>query len=155
MGYVDLHYLLGTYADKQAQLEKASLVQLRDHVLDQHYNTFLSSVADFSDKENDTRGHGKRVPYIGWFWRFVTFSDPTSIPIGDCGEFVGFMENNKWDYPQRNLTHAEFAHVIALIDSAMTEGNKGGSLADIWAARDAKLSELWDYMQTLNVGGMD
>jgi hypothetical protein len=48
------------------------------------------------------RETGKAVPYIGWFWRSVDFDRP--ISFGDCGVFVGFMENNKWGYPEYDLT---------------------------------------------------
>ena len=42
-------------------------------------------------------GVGKAIPYIGWFWREVMF-DNVTLCLGDCGEFIGFMENNKWGY---------------------------------------------------------
>ncbi|GAG80631.1 unnamed protein product, partial [marine sediment metagenome] len=47
-----------------------------------------------------TEDSGKIVPYIGWFWRVVPFNEKKltlgSIPSG----FIGFMENNKWDYDE-------------------------------------------------------
>ena len=57
---------------------------------------------------------GKLVPYIGWFWRNVNFNadyvhlgivPPMYVDDPDYFEHnptpkVGFMENNKWDYPE-------------------------------------------------------
>lgn len=61
------------------------------------------------------------------------------------------MANNKWDYPERTTTPEEFAAIMALIDAAMVENGRGGILADIVKAVNAKLDELWDYLQTLKV----
>ena len=134
----------GNYAERKAKLASLPREWLEAAILDGKYNEFLSSRAD--DKDS------KRVPYIGWFWRHITFSDTARIPIGDCGEFVGFMANNKWDYPERWLSESEAAHVIAIIDEAMRLNQQGGNLAEIEASTNAKLRELWEYMQTLSVG---
>lgn len=136
-------YLTGTYDEKRAQLSSQSRESLEAAILDNHYNAFLSDRADFGEKEADPRGHGKRLPYVGWFWRRVGFSNPKTIPIGNCGEFVGFMENNKWDYPQRWLTEAEAAEVIAIIDAAMAAKTQEDA--------NRELARIWDYMQTLVV----
>jgi len=81
---------------------------------------------------------GKSFPCIGWFWRTVDFDAPDYsfgiIPAGtpeftissthgpdEHGprrpkRFVGFMENNKWDYPYtRTLTADEWAECKRLI----------------------------------------
>lgn len=135
----------GTYAERKAALAAMPREQLEASILDGQYNNFLSSRADDEDD--------KRIPYIGWFWRYIQFSNPTSIPIGDCGEFIGFMANNKWDHPERYLTLEESEKVIAIIDEAIRLSQQGGILADIEAATNAKLRELWDYMQTLAIEG--
>lgn len=137
----------GTYMERKASLAAASREWLEAAILDETYNRFLSSVADFAEGDGD----GKRVPYIGWFWRHITFSQPTHIPIGDCGEFIGFMANNKWDHPERKLTADEANRVISIIDDAMQANNAGGCVDKIVAKRDAILRELWDYMQTLKI----
>lgn len=93
-------------AERKASLASKSKEWLEAAILDGEYNDFIRQRAD-----NDGEDHGKRIPYIGWFWRHIEFSQPTSIPIGDCGEFIGFMANNKWDYPERCLTEDEAAHV--------------------------------------------
>lgn len=76
----------------------------------------------------------KIVPYIGWFWRSVDFDAPAYsfgvIPAGtpaytmsdgngtesygprSDAPCVGFMENNKWDYPYtRETTTEEWADI--------------------------------------------
>lgn len=142
----------GTYAERKAKLESMPREWLEAAILDSEYNSFIAERADFPpDSNEDERGHGKRVPYIGWFWRHIEFSNLTGIPIGQCGNFVGFMANNKWDYPERTLTAEEGAHVVAIIDEAMRLNQKGGELSKIAAETNSKLGELWDYMQTLSV----
>lgn len=133
----------GTYAERKAKLANMPREWLEAAILDEQYNSFLSKRADDGDL--------KRLPYIGWFWRHIEFSAPTSIPIGNCGQFVGFMANNKWDYPSRHLTSDEAAHVIAIVDEAMLLSQQGGIVAEIKTSTNAKLREIWDYMQTLVV----
>lgn len=137
--------LRGSYSDIIKTLEACPKYILENMIIDEHYNSFLSSCADSTD------GCEKRVPYIGWFWRKVEFSHPDQIPIGDCGSFIGFMVNNKWDYPERYLTSEEAEQVITLIDQAIEAANQGGMLDKILKSRDNKLQELWDYMQTLTI----
>jgi hypothetical protein len=145
--------LRGTYDERRARLEAASRDWLEAAILDAEYNDFLRSRADFRDQDPDdnVRGHGKRLPYIGWFWRHIEFSDLTRIPIGDCGDFVGFMANNKWNYPERYMTEDEARGAIAIIDEAMRLNQQGGSLGEITDTTNTKLAELWDYVQTLAV----
>lgn len=106
------------------------------------YNAFCSENAD---TDNPDCPHGKAIPYLGWYWRGIDFNGP--IPIGECTHpeesvpFVGFMVNNKWGYPERNLTEGERLQVIAYLDKAMESEGEG---------KDTALQELWDYMQTLN-----
>lgn len=58
----------------------------------------------------------KAVPYIGWFWREVDFDAPTYTFGILPGEFKGFMENNKWDYPYtRPTTPDEWAEITSLL----------------------------------------
>lgn len=144
-------FLRGTYKERKERLEQASPEFLRAAVLDSEYNDFLSSRADFKDGDTDPHGSGKRIPYIGWFWRHIEFHDLTGIPIGDCGEFIGFMANNKWDYSERCLTLEEGEKVMEIIDEAMRLSQQGGNLDEIVKNTDDKLDELWGYMQTLKV----
>lgn len=139
------------YAERKAFLESRSKEWLEASILDQEYNSFLGKYADYDEDEYDPRGHGKRLPYIGWYWRSVQFSVPTLIPIGHCGDFIGFMENNKWDYPSRYLTEEEAMKLIQIIDEAKAIWEGGGNLAEMIAGRNAKLDEIWEFMQSLKI----
>lgn len=121
------------------------------------YNGFLSDWADFKShlerdqKRSKETGRDKRIPYIGWFWRRVNFFDRI-ITIGEGEDgFVGFMENNKWDYPQRDLTEAEFDAVVAIIDEAREAMSQGGLLSKMIDNAEAAFDKLYDYMQKLEV----
>lgn len=137
-----------SFADFEAHLREADHDRLAAVAANTLLNDWCGDVADYS--ENDKRGSGKRLPYIGWYWRSVDFA-AKSIPVGDCGEFIGFMENNKWGYSERDLTPDEADHAIALLWKAREESNRGGLVSDLYDARDAVLTELWDWMQTLTV----
>ena len=141
--------LRGNYEERRAKLSAMEREYLEATVLDGEYNDFLSHRADYPDGERE-HGRGKRLPYIGWFWRHVCFSSGR-VSVGDCGQFVGFMENNKWDYPERELTPDEFAGLMAIIDAAMRLSEQGGELSRIVKETNDKLGEVWDYMQTIRV----
>lgn len=144
--------LRGSYATRKYKLSTAPREYLEASILDAEYNDFLRPRSDYKDGETDIHGgHGKRLPYIGWYWRHVTFHDLTTIQIGNCGPFVGFMPNNKWDYPQRMMTEDEGKRVMEIIDEAMKIDEEGGDVAKINEKVKAKLDELWVYMQTLKI----
>jgi hypothetical protein len=86
-----------------------------------------------SDEALQVKG-GKAVPYIGWYWRQVDFDSP--ISFGDCGEFVGFLENNKWGYPEFTLTPEQDAEV------------KTGLRELVAAPTYGKCRAFWDRVQT-------
>lgn len=69
---------------------------------DDDLNEFISKLSEDGDMENiippgSLGGSGKLIPYIGWYWRRIDFDN---ITLGDCGSFIGFMGNNKWDYKE-------------------------------------------------------
>lgn len=141
-------------SEKLLKYEKEDLVHL---LVNTRYNQFVSNLANYDDDEkpqdptlSSGTTYGKRVPYIGWFWRNVDFSRK-ELPIGDTGEFIGFIANNKWDYPQRLLTEGEANKVIEIIELAMREDEKGGSVKEIREKTRAELEKLWGYLQTLKV----
>lgn len=140
----------GTYEQRKAKLAGLSKAHLEAVVLDSEYNEFLRDRADYGESEKHERPVNKRIPYIGWFWRHLEFHAGT-LPIGDCGGFIGFMANNKWEYPQRDLTTGEFIAVMAVIDEAMRLNEEGGDLRDIVGSTNAKLEELWPLLQTFKV----
>lgn len=75
---------------------------------------------------------GKPVPFIGWFWRTVDFDRlgrqtfgviPAGTLDGDDQNdkpLVGFMQNNKWDYPEIQPTEQEWADTRAAVEKALT-----------------------------------
>lgn len=79
---------------------------------------------------------GKCIPYIGWFWRTVEFDCTTYsfgvIPAGSGGgkdsfdaktkcHQVGFMENNKWDYPYVDADEKKWEKIKKLLIKALNE----------------------------------
>lgn len=147
----NLYWVLrGTYSERKEQLSSRPKEWLEAAILDSEYNRFLSLHADYDKHDWGKHDCGKRLPYIGWYWRHIEFSGD-QIPIGDCDEFIGFMANNKWDYPERYLTQEEKDHVMSIIDEAMRLSSQGGLGSEIISNTEAKLDELWDYMQTLTI----
>ena len=82
-------------------------------------------------------GTGKLFPYVGWFWRAVSWDngcqrgyklyipsdsaeryDPDAIP-GDEPQFIGFMENNKWDYEEGRCTADSFRTIRKAFEAAV------------------------------------
>lgn len=133
-------------------LVKKGAEALAVEIINSKLNRLVGGYADYDQDEDDANEHGKRVPYIGWYWRSVDFASPEPyIPIGHCGEFVGFMENNKWDYPQRSLEPDEVAQVLTIVTEAYKLDRSGGTLADITKNTKNKLAELWPLLQTFEI----
>lgn len=101
-------------------------------------------IAALCNDEQLTSSDEKPIPYIGWWWRMVDFNSPyyefgvvptgtpaatmhngdTVTPIGPFSEndYIGFMENNKWDYPYSRKTEPdEWAELKRLLEVAVTE----------------------------------
>ena len=83
-------------------------------------------------------GTGKLFPYIGWFWRSVEWdqgcdkgyslyipsnSAPGYDPdmLGDEPDFIGFMENNKWEYATRRCTADAFRLIRRTFEAAVLD----------------------------------
>lgn len=139
---------------KLSSYKKEDLIHL---LINERYNQFVSDHADYADGENPVdetiengKDHGKRVPYVGWYWRHTDFSR-RKISIGNCGEFIGIMENNKWGYPERFLTEEEANKVIEIIELAKDKSEEGGSLGEIVKNTNRELEKLWPYFQTLKI----
>jgi len=121
--------------------------QLVDELVNNALNDFIAEHDKWGDDERDPYGHGKRIPYIGWFWRSVDFANEY-YTIGDCGEFIGFMENNKWGYASRRLTPDESKRVTKIVLAAYTASREGGILSDIIKNTYKKIDKLWPLLQT-------
>jgi hypothetical protein len=131
-------------------LMKSLQEKTKDQLVNEAFNAFVANYADFDKDEEAKYGRDKRVPYIGWFWRYTDFVNKR-ISIGDCGKFIGVMENNKWDYPSRDMTEAESDTFIVYIDRAHDEVHKGGDIAVIQNNVNTVFNELWTWFQTLEV----
>lgn len=136
--------------EKLKQTEKDDLIAL---LINERYNNFLSRWADLAENEepfNKNIENGKRIPYMGWFWRSLYFYKK-EIPIGfsDDSDYIGFMASNKWGYPERNLTESEFNQVIEIIDEAMRNNEKGGELSKIREETCKSLEKLYPLIQSL------
>lgn len=142
--------LRGTYAERKNAVAGWDRALIEACIIDGEYNDFLRSRSDYGDGDADKHGHGKRLPYIGWYWRHLPFASG-ALPLGNCGSYIGFMANNKWGYDERDTTAEEFASIMVIIDEAMRLNEQGGDLSKIVERTHAKLDELWDYLQTLEV----
>jgi len=151
MNDTDLYWRLrGSYSDKKDQLSKEPREWLEATILDDQYNDFLRSRSDADEKDDDYADilNGKRIPYMGWFWRHLEFSDG-HLPLGFDQGYVGFMANNKWDHHERNTTPEEFSKIMGFIDDAMVAEQRGGELRSIESDVRSHLKLLRDYLQTL------
>lgn len=112
-------------------------------------NAWCSEWADDNDDRDSVlgrlfvNGSGKRIPYIGWFWRDVDFTSGRGADIADCGDFIGICQNNKWGYDQRSLTDDEMGVLIDMLDQTHAAVEAGSDDAD------AKFAAVWDWFQTL------
>lgn len=141
----------------KAKLLAADHADLVAMAINTRYNGFVGDLADFKDDERPqdlsfiySHEGGKRIPYVGWYWRSTDFSSKR-IAIGNCGDFIGVMENNKWDYPSRYLTESEADQVIAIIDAAMQADGAGGQLSQIMANTRREIEKLWPLFQTFTI----
>jgi hypothetical protein len=107
------------------------------------------SIRELCDEEQyQVRGletTGKCIPYIGWYWREVDFAQPFYLGyvlMGadafwgiKCDGFAGFMENNKWGYPERKVTSKQQKEIRKLLEIAvLTPSNN-------------TLQKVFDYIQ--------
>jgi len=120
----------------------------KEQLVNDLYNICVGDIAnyDHDEKTMDKHGYGKRIPYIGWFWRNTDFVDK-DITIGYCGNFVGIMENNKWGYAERRMTIEEVDKFIEYLEKGFSERGKDKAAAEV------VYNELWDWFQTLRNTG--
>ncbi len=78
---------------------------------------------------------GKAVPYVGWLWRQVDFDAfEHGYRVGifpDCKEgdefcpgFIGFMQNNKWDYSYIEALPDDCKEIRRLMEIALEVNEK-------------------------------
>ena len=100
-------------------------------------NEMIDQVQEKFEHMND----GKPIPYIGWYWRNVDFNDP--VTLGDCGMFIGFMENNKWDYPEWTISKIQDAAIKAMLQVLDPDSD----------TIEKDIVDLYDYIQTCSPTG--
>jgi hypothetical protein len=89
------------------------------------------------------------IPYMGLFWRDCDFVNK-EIHIGiDTEGKIGIMENNKWGYPEREMTEIEVDKFIELINRLLAVDH--GFRDDITFYRNRRLDELRKWVQGLNI----
>ena len=117
--------------------------QHKDILVNELYNNYIRNMAD-----NDKKPYNKVIPYIGWFWIDCNFVDKL-ITIENCGDFIGIMENNEWNYPERVLTKSEVNKFIELLDKVMAVNHGSGDIILFYKSK--RLDDLWSWMQTLTI----
>lgn len=127
----------------------------KEELINDLYNYRISSLADFNadSKHFDDTNTGKRIPYIGWFWRDADFVGK-QISIGRTGNgYIGVMENNKWGYPERLMTEQEVSMFVDYLEQAFLERCKGRSVSQMIANSEKMFAEMRKWFQSLMVEG--
>lgn len=126
------------------KLKKAELINMV-------YNNWIGDYCDTPFNDDEGIENGKRIPYIGWYWRNIDVMEK-DIRVGITTEgYKGIMENNKWDYGERRLTPEECDTFTGFIDKAIDEYSRGGSLDALIKSRDSVFKEIRDWIQTLEI----
>lgn len=143
-------FAVGDENKMREELAKSDRKELERMLFNERYNDFCRQYSDCKDDDEDKDEvlNGKRVPYMGWFWRGVDFFNYL-IPIGFHEGYVAFMENNKWDYHERNMSRDEAKQVMVFLDAAYKANRAGGELSGIIKNTHTELKKLRDWMQTL------
>jgi hypothetical protein len=128
----------------------------KEQLINDLYNDRVAKVADYNNDDDNEKElgkyrYGKRVPYLGWFWRYTDFVDK-SISIGDDDGFVGVMENNKWGYRQRSMTEQEVDTFVSYLECAFALADDI-SKSDRIEQSEVVFSELWNWFQILQYKG--
>lgn len=99
---------------------------------------------------NDDAESGGPIAYQGWYWRAVDFFTPGGITVAKGAGRVAVCQNNKWDYPQRDLTADEQAEFLRLVWVAYQESCKGGILSEIREKTRAALDNAGAFVENLD-----
>mgnify|MGYP006353365305 CR=1 FL=1 len=136
-----------TFEQGCKNIKKLSKQELVKNAINGEVNSFLSHICD---NEDHAITWGKAIPYIGWFWRDCDFYNKT-INIGNCWYFIGIMENNKRDYPERELTEKEFDQVMKLIREAKRYNELGGDVTENDKKKRETIEKLRHLIQTFKI----
>lgn len=126
----------------------------QEQLVNDIYNKRIASIASYNNNEKtmDKHGYGKRIPYIGWHWRNTDFIGK-DITIGDCEDYIGVMENNKWGYAERSMTTAEVDTFIEYLERAFAIHDGGGEASQLLEESEKIFDGLWSWFQTLRHTG--
>lgn len=125
--------------------------QTKESLINELYNRRVDKLADFAKDEKvyDDTNTGKRIPYIGWFWRDADFVTP-QISIGRTNDgYIGVMENNKWDYPERLMTEQEASTFIDFLESAFAERGRVDTTKEHITRSEKIFAEMRAWFQSL------
>lgn len=125
--------------------------ETKEALINELYNRRVASLADFESDEKvyDDTGTGKRIPYIGWFWRDADFVN-AQITIGRTGNgYIGVMGNNKWGYPEREMTEQEASTFIDFLEAAFAERSKIDTTKEHTTRSEKIFAEMRAWFQSL------
>lgn len=122
-------------------LLEASHAELRNVI----YNSWVS---DFADHNYGEHKGEVRIPYIGAYWRSTDFVGK-HITIGEKKDFIGVMENNTLNFPERPMTEDEVDTFMSYLERAFAAHNAGGDILVTAANADTIFEECYDWFQTL------
>ena len=107
-------------------------------------NEFISGLDNDGEPKYNvkeyTEGSGKVVPYMGWFWRRVPFREKRLTLGAVPDSYIGFMENNKWDYDEWETTEKQRDEIVRLLLVARS------------APSNEAFQAVFDYIQTCKPG---
>ena len=122
----------------------------KEELVNEKVNDMIANISDYSPNNKDPHGHGKRIPYIGWYWRSIDMFN-NNVFVGDCGDFIGVMQNNKWGYPERKMTNDEYKELKERLFQILSFWNGWGNIGENFRKTDNLAEELWAWMQTLEI----
>lgn len=124
----------------EAQDKESLAALIVNHVL----NDFVSGAEDSESDEPP-------IPYQGWYWRSVDFFNEGGVTIAEGDGRVAICQNNKWGYPQRDLTGAEMGEFLDRVWAAHQASRKGGQLSQIHEETNNLLAEAGRYIESLKI----
>lgn len=127
---------------KREKVLECLLKRTKESLVNEIYNDIIDEGIN-----GDNREEG--IPYMGWFWRNFDFITK-DVTIGkDKNNNIGVMANNKWDYPERQMTEVEVDTFMELIDRVIAVDH--GFSDDIAFHKRKRLRELRKWVQELSM----
>jgi hypothetical protein len=91
----------------------------------------LNQILDTVDR--DSNGD-KPIPYIGWLWKTIDFTQPISIAvipkevIHTNYHYVGLVFDNLWKYPEYKLSNEEISQLRDLLEKYAISNTRANSI---------------------------